>query len=94
MFVQKWLNWLTGRAAGAAEQAESRLWGPPYLALAEVSCSYRDGVLTLRGRVPTCRLKRLAEAVVSHIGGVEWVENEIEVMAPRSRERAKGGESW
>jgi osmotically-inducible protein OsmY len=69
-----------------AESAESRLRGNSYLALKNVSCDYRDGVLTLRGCLPTYYLKQMAQAAVARIDGVERVINEIEVMAPSRRE--------
>jgi hypothetical protein len=73
-------------APGVAESAEGLLRGNSYLALKNVSCDYRDGVLILRGCLPTYYLKQLAQAAVARIDGVERVVNEIEVMAPSRRE--------
>jgi hypothetical protein len=68
--------------AGTADAAEGRLRGRPYLALCNVSCAYRDGVLTLRGRLPSYHRKRVALAAVAGVPGVVRVINEIEVVAP------------
>ena len=64
--------------AGAV--AENRLCRHHYLALRHVSCAYRDGVLTLRGCLPTYYLKQIAQAVVAGIEGVERIKNEIVIV--------------
>jgi len=51
---------LPADAGRAAAQAEARLRAHPYLALQRVSCECRDGVLVLRGRLPTYYLKQIA----------------------------------
>jgi hypothetical protein len=62
------------------EQAESRLRDSPYFALRMVSCESRNGVLVLRGCLPTYYLKQLAQAtVVRGQGAPTTVLNEIEV---------------
>lgn len=60
--VHDWFNWLTTRTTDVAANVERRLHGKPYLALKNVSCSYRAGVLTLHGQLATSALKRIAEA--------------------------------
>jgi hypothetical protein len=72
---------------GAAEVAEARLRGNPYLALRNVVCTYRHGVLTLYGCLPTYYLKQVALAAVAQVAGVERVANEIEVVTPPGRVR-------
>ena len=67
-----------GSAVGLAERAQARLRGHAYRALQGVACSYRDGVLTLRGRLPSYYLKQLAQEAVAALG-VARVVNEIEV---------------
>ncbi len=47
--------------------------------LKQVSCEMDDGVLTLRGRVPSYYLKQVAQAAVSRANGVRRIENRIEV---------------
>jgi hypothetical protein len=75
-------TYITGPAPpqGVVEGAETRLRSNPYLALKNVTCDYHDGVLTLRGCLPTYYLKQLAQEAVGHPGGVRVV-NEIEVLS-------------
>jgi osmotically-inducible protein OsmY len=63
------------------ESAQGRLLGSPYFALRNVGCVYRDGVLTLRGSLPTYYLKQMAQSVVAETEGVSAVVNQIEVKA-------------
>jgi osmotically-inducible protein OsmY len=53
-----------------------------YLALRGVSCAWDSGVLTLLGRVPSYYLKQVAQVTVAQVGGVERVENRLEVAVP------------
>jgi hypothetical protein len=69
------------------EQAESRLRSSPYLALRTVSCESRNGVLVLRGCLPTYYLKQLAQATVVRGPSVPTILNEIEVVG-------SGRHSW
>lgn len=66
---------------GIAEGAESCLRGNPYLALKNVSCEYCEGVLTLRGCLPSYYLKQMAQAAVSRVAGGARIVNQIEVIA-------------
>ena len=63
------------------ELAEGLLRSNPYLALKNVSCDYCEGVLTLRGCLPTYYLKQMAQETVARIEGVVHVANEIDVGA-------------
>jgi osmotically-inducible protein OsmY len=67
--------------ATIAEQAETRLRGSSRVALKSISCEFRDGVLTLRGSLPTYYLKQIAQEVVAATERVERVENQIEVSS-------------
>jgi osmotically-inducible protein OsmY len=67
------------------ELAESRLRRNAYLALKNVSCQYQDGVLVLRGWVPTYYLKQVASATVAGLSGVRYIVNQIDVGAAASR---------
>jgi osmotically-inducible protein OsmY len=72
------------RSVGVVEGAETRLRGNSYLALKNVSCEYFEGVLTLRGCVPSYYLKQMAQTAVARLDGVDRIVNEIEVIsAPR-----------
>lgn len=68
---------------GMGASAEGRLRSCPYLAQRDVDCAYCEGVVTLRGHLPTYYLKQLAQAVVAEVDGVHAVDNQIEVLAPR-----------
>jgi hypothetical protein len=68
-----------------AEQVQNWLQSSAYQELRGVLCDYRDGVLTLRGRVSSFYLKQLAQTlVVGHESAIQCVNN-IEVRAPRGR---------
>ena len=71
--------------------AERRLRESPYFYLRSLSCDYRDGRLTLRGRVPFSRLKQFAEAIVARVAGVEEVVNRVEVIDPAQGYRLSKG---
>jgi osmotically-inducible protein OsmY len=73
----------TERLLAVADHARSRLLRNPYLALRNVSCDYREGVLTLRGCLPSYHLKQVAQTAVASLDGVAQVVNEIEVLAAR-----------
>ena len=62
-----------------AEVAELILRKSPYHAIRLLKCRFREGVLTLGGRVPSYYLKQLAQSAVSKVDGVKRVENLIEV---------------
>ncbi len=67
-----------------SEAAENRLRGNPYLALKNISCECRAGVLTLRGCLPSYYLKQIAQSAVAHLKGVHGINNEIEVVGQHS----------
>jgi hypothetical protein len=67
------------------EGAERCLRSNSYLALKNVTCEYHEGVLTLRGCLPSYYLKQIAQTAVSRLDGVERINNEIEVIASARR---------
>jgi hypothetical protein len=78
------------RRVDPAELAERALCNSPYLALRNVACDCRDGVLTLRGCLPTYYLKQVAQAVAARVEGVRQVVNDIEVLCGGMREMRRG----
>jgi osmotically-inducible protein OsmY len=62
-----------------AEAANERLRNSPYRALRAISCEYDQGVLLLRGHVPSFYQKQLAQEAVAAVSGVIEVVNRIEV---------------
>jgi hypothetical protein len=62
------------------ERAEDRLRNSAYQELRSVFCSYRGGILTLRGRVPSFYLKQLAQTLLTGLDSVEHLNNQVEVL--------------
>jgi len=52
----------------------------PYRELRHVNCEFRDGVLTLRGRVPSSFLKQVAQSIVFSMERIETIVNRLEVV--------------
>ena len=72
--------------ASLQELAERCLRSNPYLALKNISCDYRGGVLVLRGCLPSYYLKQIAQEVVAHqVQGVGRLDNQIQVVPPAPR---------
>jgi osmotically-inducible protein OsmY len=67
--------------------AERGLRSSRYSALQHVSCDCRGGVLVLRGCLPTYYLKQVAQEAVTHLEGVERIDNQIEVGTPANPSR-------
>ena len=70
-------------ASRIAQQAKQRLGGTSYQFLRFVDCCFQNGVLTLRGRVPTFYLKQMAQSVLANIEGVDRIDNRVDVVSPR-----------
>ncbi len=62
-----------------AELAQAKLTASPYLALRTLTCDSHEGVLAIRGRVPTFYLKQMAQTAVRDVPGVEEINNQIQV---------------
>jgi osmotically-inducible protein OsmY len=73
------------RVVNVLEQAESELRRNAYVALKNIACEYREGVLTLHGCLPTYYLKQRAQEAVARIQGIERIDNRIEVVSPSRR---------
>lgn len=63
----------------AEAEAGVRLRQSPYLEVRFVTCEFHEGVLTLRGRVPTYYLKQIAQSLVLRMERVEEINNRVEV---------------
>jgi osmotically-inducible protein OsmY len=61
-------------------RASARLRGNAQLSLMDISCECLDGVLVLRGRVPSYYLKQLAGAIVAEVEGVQRIDNRLEIV--------------
>lgn len=71
-----------------ARLATLRLAESSHTSLRSVSCTDREGVLTLRGRVASYHLKQLAQSIVSKIDGVSEIVNCLEVPTAASSPEA------
>ncbi len=67
------------RLPKVAEAANERLRNSPYRALRGVTCECDQGVVFLRGHLPSFYHKQLAQEAVAGVRGVIQVINEIEV---------------
>ena len=76
----------TAREKRIEEAAEGHLRRSSYLALRDIGCTCREGVVTLRGCLPTYYLKQIAQHVVTELEGVCGIINQIEVLAPSGRD--------
>ena len=65
----------------SAEPARDCLQRSPYRPIRSVSCECRQGVLFLRGPLPTFYLKQLAQEAVARVEGILQVVNETVVDA-------------
>lgn len=74
----------SSRGVDIGVEAERRLRRSSYLALRDVSCHERAGVLQLRGRLHRHYLKQVAQEIVAEIEGVLRIDNLIEVRSPSS----------
>jgi osmotically-inducible protein OsmY len=78
----------------ALSQVEGRLEQSGYSALRRVRCDFRDGVLRLRGHVPSHYLKQVAMARAAEVEGVRVIVNEIEVVRPPADGEAPERFAW
>jgi hypothetical protein len=72
----------TTHAASVVLQVQRELHESPYLSMRQITCDYREGVLTLRGSAPTYYVKQLVQTIALRIEGVDEVANRITVIAP------------
>ncbi len=67
-------------ARRVTELAQNRLADSSYAELRLVTCRFHEGVLTLRGRVPSFYLKQVAQTLVRDIPEATRIDNRIEVI--------------
>ena len=66
---------------------QDRFHRSPYLPLRTIECRLDDGVLFLRGNVPTYYLKQLAQTIGHSLKGIRLVVNELRVDFPSRNAR-------
>lgn len=47
----------------------------------EITCDYREGVLTLRGSVPSFYLKQVLQSILKDTPGVARIDNRVDVVS-------------
>jgi osmotically-inducible protein OsmY len=67
-------------AATLAETAKRRILHQPHLCQQRIWCECEEGMLFLRGQVPSFYFKQLAQEAVYGMEGVRQIVNEIEVV--------------
>jgi hypothetical protein len=63
------------------EEARMLLHQSPYPELWSATCEFHEGVLTLRGEVPSFFLKQVAQSIVFGIERVKSIDNHLDVVA-------------
>jgi hypothetical protein len=66
-------------SAAVVVAIEGRLQASPYRPLRDVGCAGRDGVVILKGRLPTQYLKQVAPAIATEAALGLPIDNRIEV---------------
>ena len=62
-----------------AEEAQRVLSESAYADLRRLRCDCQEGVVSIRGRLPSFYLKQMAQTAVARISGVRRVNNQIKV---------------
>lgn len=62
-----------------ADEADRVLSESAYPDLRRLQCECHDGIISIRGRLPSYFLKQMAQTIVSRIHGVRRVSNQINV---------------
>jgi hypothetical protein len=62
-----------------ADTAEQVYRKSSYRAIRNLKCSFRDGVLSIEGCLPSFHLKQLALTAVQNIDGVDRIDDRVEV---------------
>jgi hypothetical protein len=61
-------------------EARSRFIRSPYHELHDINCDFREGVLILRGRVPSYFIKQVAQSAVFSLEDIAEIDNRLEVI--------------
>ncbi len=64
------------------ERVQRALAESSYRHLRRIHCAFDDGVLTLRGSMPTFYMKQTVQALVAKVDGVKQIVNLVEVANP------------
>ncbi|MGO9110321.1 MAG: BON domain-containing protein [Thermoguttaceae bacterium] len=80
---------LSKEKAAVEAEARSRLRTSGYHQLKRISCEFHEGVLTLRGLVPTFHLKQVAQTLIRRLEGVAEINNRLEVAVQRRPQKSE-----
>lgn len=72
---------------GLERRVAARLKKSSYHSLRRIGCDVHDGVVVLRGQVPSYYLKQVAQALLLDMPEVEVLVNQVEVVPPRRQAR-------
>ena len=60
-------------------EVQLRFFQSPYQELRDITCDFQEGVLTLRGRVPSYFLKQIAQSIVFSMECIGEIRNRLEI---------------
>ena len=63
-----------------ARRAQERLRSSSYVSVQRLTCDVHEGMLTLRGRLPSFHTKQVALNLVGDVDGVEEIIDRVEVV--------------
>ena len=70
----------TDRDADSVAHSVTRLFRQsPYRRLGQLMCEHHEGVVIIRGRLPSFYLKQIAQTLASKVDGVEEIINRTDV---------------
>ncbi len=70
----------TDRDADGVAHSVTRLFRQsPYRRLGQLTCEHHEGVVIIRGRLPSFYLKQIAQTLASKVDGVEEIINKTDV---------------
>ena len=72
-------NTHTATSDRVVEDLERRFRQSTYCPIRNLKCDFHEGVLTIRGRLPSYYLKQVAQTIARNVDGVEEVVNRVEV---------------
>jgi hypothetical protein len=67
------------------QRAAQALRHSAYAPLTTLRCEFHDGVLTVRGQLPSFHLKQVAQTVLCDVEGVGMIDNRVDVVDARPR---------
>ena len=63
----------------AADKVREVLRQSPYQSIRQLSLDYHEGILVIRGSLPSFYLKQLVQTLAQQVDGIEEIVNRVEV---------------